>query len=96
MRFVGFTMAFAVFAIFGFEAATATLQMGPQSSQPTINRALKGDRIAPAFSSHPIRLPESRTGRTPVINFELADGCEALVSRVANASLARVAGRCVT
>jgi len=95
-RFIRFTMVFSVFVIFGFEAATATLQVGPQSSRLTINRTLKGDRIAPAFSTHSIRLPEGRASRTPVIKFELADGCESLVSRLANAPWARVAGRCIS
>jgi hypothetical protein len=92
-RFIRFTMVFSVFVIFGFEAATATLQVGPQSSRLTINRTLKGDRIAPAFSTHSIRLPEGRASRTPV---ELVDGCESLVSRFANAPLARIAGRCIS
>jgi len=97
MRFVRFAMAFTVFAIFSFEATTATLRVEPtQVSQQRINRTLKGDRTAPAFSSHSIRLPESRTGRIPVINLELPDGCEPVVSRAANARLARVAGRCIS
>jgi hypothetical protein len=97
MRFPGMKAAVAILGIFvGFEASTAALEVEPGLPQQTIDRTLKGDRMAPAFSSHSMRLPEIRTSRTPAINYELADGCESLVSPLANAPLARVARRCVS
>jgi hypothetical protein len=97
MRFPSMKAVLAILGIFvGFEASTAALGVEPGLPQQTIDRTLKGDRMAPAFSSHSMRLPEIRTSRTPAINFELADGCESLVSPLANAPLARVARRCVS
>jgi len=96
-RVLRFNAALALFAMFvGLEATLATSSAGPQLSEQTINRTLKGDRAAPAFSSHANRRPEIRSGRTRVIKPKLADGCESLVSPAADARLAQVAGRCVS
>ena len=97
LRSVGFKAALAMLAItVGFAAPTTTLRAGPELRQLTIDRTLKGDRMAPAFSSHSKPSPEIKTYRRPAINFELADGCEALMSPLANAALARLPGRCVS
>jgi len=96
MRSVRFNAALAIFAMFiGLEAMVATSSAGPQLAEQTINRTLKGDRAAPAFSSQN-RRPEIKNDRTRVIKPKLADGCESLVSPAADARLAQVAGRCVS
>ena len=77
--------------IIGLEVSAAALRATPESSEQTsgqvVNRARKGDRQ--------IGLQEIRGPRlTPAPDLKLAVGCESLVSALANARLAKVAGRC--
>jgi hypothetical protein len=79
--------------IVGLEVSAAALRATPQSPEQTsgqvVNRARKGDRQ--------IGLQEIRKPRlTPAPDLKLAAGCESLVSALANARLAKVAGRCVS
>ena len=65
----------------------------------TVNRALKGDRLPlrPASLSHVANQPvEWRAPRTSFPDSKLPDGCEAVVSLIANPELAHIAGRCVS
>lgn len=65
----------------------------------TVNRALKGDRLPlkPASHSEVENQPvEWRAPRLPAPVSRLPDGCEAVVSSIANSDLAHVAGRCVS
>lgn len=63
-----------------------------------VNRALKGDRLLLAHAIHSDvgTQPLVRAPRTTAPGANLPDGCEALVSSVANSELARIAGRCVS
>ena len=83
----------ALSVIVGLEVSVAALRATPQSPEQTsgqvVNRARKGDRQ--------IGLQEIRKPRlAPAPDLKLAAGCESLVSALANARLAKVAGRCVS
>ena len=77
----------------GLEVSAATLRSASseQSSGHIVDRTRKGDR-GPA--AHEAR--QNKFERTPAPGLKLADGCESLVSPLANALLAKVAGRCVS
>jgi hypothetical protein len=65
----------------------------------TVNRALKGDRLPlrPASLSNVENRPvEWRAPHTSIPDSKLPDGCEAVVSSIANPELAHIAGRCVS
>ena len=77
----------------GLEVSAATLRSASseQSSGHIVDRTRKGDRRPAA---HEVR--QNKFERTPAPGLKLADGCESLVSPLANALLAKVAGRCVS
>jgi hypothetical protein len=77
---------------------SAARSMADPSAQ-TVTRVLKGDRLPlrPAGLSRVENQPvEWRTPRTSFADSKLPDGCEAVVSSIANPELAHVAGRCVS
>jgi hypothetical protein len=82
---------------------SAARSMADPSAQ-TVTRVLKGDRLPlrPAGLSHVENQPvEWRTPRTSFADSKFADsklpdGCEAVVSSIANPELAHMAGRCVS
>ena len=77
--------------------STARSMVDP--SAQTVNRALKGDRLPLAPVSRPDaenQPAELRALRTSTPNSRLPDGCEAVVSSIANSELAHIAGRCVS
>jgi len=64
-----------------------------------VSHALKGDRLPlrPASLSNVENQPvEWREPRTSAPDSKLPDGCEAVVSSIANPALAHIAGRCVS
>ena len=77
----------------GLEVSAATLRStaSEQLSGQFVNRTRKGDRQLAAQEVRQIKFV-----RTPAPDLKLADGCESLVSPLANAPLAKVAGRCVS
>ena len=77
----------------GLEVSAATLRstLSEQSSGQIVNRTRKGDR---QLVVHEVR--QIKFELTPAPDLKLADGCESLVSPLANAPLAKVAGRCVS
>jgi hypothetical protein len=81
--------------IVGLEVPAAALRAAPQSLEQTsgqvVNRARKGDR---QIGLQEIRKIAPRPAPAP--DLKLAAGCESLVSVLANARLAKVAGRCVS
>jgi hypothetical protein len=81
--------------VVGFQVSTGTARPKIEHRQQTLNRALKGDRMVPAFSSHTLRRDPGIL-RVPSFDSRLADGCEALVSPLANTLWARTAGRCLS
>jgi hypothetical protein len=65
----------------------------------TVNRALKGDRLplrTASLSRVENQPVEWRAPRPPFPDSKLPDGCEAVVSSIANPELAHIAGRCVS
>ena len=77
----------------GLEVSAATLRstLSEQSSGQIVNRTRKGDR---QLAVHEVR--QIKFELTPAPDLKLADGCESLVSTLANAPLAKVAGRCMS
>jgi len=77
----------------GLEVSAATLRSTSfeQTSGQIVNRIRKGDRQLAVHEARQIKFE-----RTPAPDRKLADGCESLVSPLANARLAKVAGRCVS
>ena len=81
----------------GMSDLTARTVVGPVGQ--TVNRALKGDRLSPkpAIRSDIANQPiEFHVPRTSTPDSRLPDGCEAVVSSIANSELAHIAGRCVS
>ena len=58
-----------------------------------VNRVLKGDRLplAPLYPARPIDIPVA-----PGVDSKLDNGCEPVVSFLADRHLAHIAGRCVS
>ena len=85
----------ALSVIVGLEVSAAALRASPepleQTSGQVVNRARKGDR---QIGLQEIRKLSPRLAPTP--DLKLAVGCESFVSALANARLAKVAGRCVS
>ena len=85
----------ALSIIVGLEVSAAALRATPQSLEQTsgqvVNRARKSDRQIGLLELRKIRLR-----LTPAPDLKLAVGCESLVSALANARLAKAAGRCVS
>jgi hypothetical protein len=82
-----------------FFMVDSTARSMADSSAQTVNRALKGDRLPlrPASLSHVENRPvEWRVPRTSIPDAKLPDGCEGVVSSIANSELAHIAGRCVS
>ena len=77
----------------GLEVSAATLRPASSELSPgqIVDRTRKGDRQPAA---HEVR--QNKFEPTPAPGLELADGCESVVSPLANARLAKVAGRCVS
>jgi hypothetical protein len=72
-------------------AATPRATLSEQSWEQIVNRTRKGDR---QLAAHQVR--QIKFERTRALDLKLADGCESLVSPLANARLAKVAGRCLS
>jgi hypothetical protein len=89
--------------IVGFEVSAAATRSEVATSTETsgeiVNRAHKGDRLlaTPADYLNAVnQLRRIKVLRAPALDLKLADGCESLVSPLAHAGLAKVAGRCVS
>jgi len=85
--------------ISGLVMSDLTARSVVDRSEQTVVRVLKGDRLPlkPASHSEVENQPvEWRAPRLPAPVSRLPDGCEAVVSSIANSELAHVAGRCVS
>ena len=96
----GLGVALAIFLIFiGTEVSVATASSGIEPSGKIVNRAEKGGRLPLVSALHlnALNQPfEIKLPRAPSTGSKLADGCESLVSPLADSRLARIAGRCVS
>ena len=74
--------------------ATATARQLPVTH---VNRAAKGDKLAPPFSIFiKVKTPAARRPAAPTARDEtLMDGCEPAFSPVTVPSMAHIAGRCI-
>ncbi len=89
----------ALAIVSGFSMVDSAARSMADPSAQAVNRALKGDRLplGPASLSHVENQPvEWRMLRGSVPDSKLPDGCEAVVSSIANSELAHIAGRCVS
>jgi hypothetical protein len=99
--FVG-SMAAALVAlsfIAGMEVSVATARMRAEPSGQIVNRTQKSDRLlgSSTFQLNVVKQPGAVTvPGLPDVNLKLPDGCDSLVSPIADDRLARVAGRCVS
>ena len=82
-----------LFVMIKLEVSAATLRSTEteESSRQIVNRTQKGDRQLARKELRQIKIEPS-----PPPTHNLADGCEPLVSPLANARFAKVAGRCVS
>jgi hypothetical protein len=95
----GFTGAMAMIAIImGLGMSDLTARTGLDPAGQIVNRSLKGDRLPlrPAFRLDAGRPPAELKARTATPDAKLPDGCEALVSSIANSDLAHIAGHCIS
>src|SRR5262245_41631 len=90
----GLSVALAVLIVgVDFKLSVATARPEIAFAEQTVNRAGKADRLVRASDRNAIiRVPS----RGPGVDSKLADGCESLVSPLADALFARVARRCVS
>jgi hypothetical protein len=75
-----------------------SVRAAADAPEQTVTRALKSDRLplAPSIHSDVASQPVERAPRTSIPDLKLPDGCEAVVSSIANPELAHIAGRCVS
>jgi hypothetical protein len=92
----------ALLLITGLGMSDLTARSAVDRSEQTVNRAPKSDRLplVPAIDlrvgNQPLELRAPRTSTPETSHAKLPDGCEAVVSSIANAELAHIAGRCVS
>lgn len=84
--------------IAGLEMSDLSARSAISPIGQTVNRALKGDRLPLTRATHlDVGMqPFVRAPRSSASDVKLPEGCEALVSSVANSELAHIAGRCVS
>jgi hypothetical protein len=78
------------------QVSASTSQYAGGLSESTANRTLKGDRSIVTRMVRTVRLREFDARNEPIVDVKLADGCEPVVSALADFDLARVARRCVS
>ena len=89
----------ALAIVFGLVMVDSAAPSMVDPSAQTVDRALKGDRLPlkPASRLEVENQPvEWRVPRISIPDSKLPDGCEAVVSSIANSELAHIAGRCVS
>ncbi len=88
------------FFVIGLEVSATTASPGPKQAPQMVDRALKGDRlplVPEKARKNAVNGPiEILAPRAPAANQELPDGCEPIVSSIAQSPLSQVPGRCVS
>src|SRR6266540_7510040 len=96
---LGVVVALGFFVI-GLEVSASTVGSGADRAPHLVNRTLKGDRlplIPEKARKNAVNGPiEILAPRAPAANQELPDGCEPIVSSIAQSPLSQVPGRCVS
>ena len=95
---LGVVVALGFFVI-GLEVSASTVGAGATRAPHQVDRTLKGDRlplIPERARKNAVNGPiEILAPRAPVRQ-ELPDGCESIVSQIAQSPLAQVPGRCIS
>jgi hypothetical protein len=101
---LGATVALG-FLVIGLELSATNAWSGVDSMTPRtkaqqVDRSLKGDRlplVPESARKNAVNGPtEIQPRRAPPARQELLDGCEPIVSTIAQSPLSRVAGRCLS
>ena len=96
---LGALVALGIFVI-GLEVSATTASPAPKQVQQMVDRTLKGDRlplVPEKARKNAVNGPhELLAPRAPVAKQELLDGCESIVSAIAQSPLSQVPGRCVS
>jgi hypothetical protein len=86
--------------LIGLEVSATTALPGAEPARHLANRTLKGDRLpvpdAKARKNAVNGPLEIRVPRLPAAKLELPEGCESIVSAIAQSPLSQVPGRCVS
>jgi hypothetical protein len=87
------------FFVIGLEVSATTASPAPKQVQQLVDRALKGDRlplVPEKARKNAVNGPHELAPRAPAARQELLDGCESIVSAIAQSPLSQVPGRCVS
>ena len=88
------------FFVIGLKVSATTASPAPKQVQQMVDRTLKGDRlplVPEKARKNAVNGPhELLAPRAPVAKQELLDGCESIVSAIAQSPLSQVPGRCVS
>ena len=82
-----------------FASGRSGVEFSGDAPRHVVNRTQKGNRLlqASAFQLTVVKNPRGvTTPRLPTVDLKLPEGCDALVSPIADDRLARVAARCVS
>ncbi len=81
----------------GLEVSATTAPASTERATPTVNRALKSDRmpLPPAQNRNSVNGPGG-IKPPPITNPVLLVGCEPVVSAIGQPPLSKIAGRCVS
>jgi hypothetical protein len=79
----------------GMEVSVATARMAAEPSGQIVNRLQKGDRLLGSAAQQNVA-KKPREFTVPRLDLKLPDGCDSLVSPIADDRLARIASRCVS
>ena len=83
--------------LIGLEISSTTA--APSAAQPSVNRALKADRLPlPSEKSrNAVNGPiENKSPAAPAMLPQMLDGCEPVVSSIGHSPLSRIPGRCLS
>jgi hypothetical protein len=87
------------FFVIGLEVSATTASPAPKQVQQLVDRTLKGDRlpmVPEKARKNAVNGPHELLAPRPAARQELLDGCESIVSAIAQSPLSQVPGRCVS
>jgi hypothetical protein len=89
----------ALYFVAGINVSDATTRVTPKNTEQAVNRTHKGDRLlmAPASRTRLLKQPyEIGLRGLLAVDAKLPEGCDPLVSPIADDRLANIASRCVS
>ena len=99
MSAVAITLSMTVDLEVSFASGQSGFESSGHFSRQVVNRIQKGNRLLEASAFQLTVMKKTRdvtSPRVPFVNLKLLEGCDALVSPLADSRLARVAARCVS